>query len=78
MMVHIHRLTVLMLTHVRRSRGPRVSRIEPRSGDAVAHPRERGERTGSARLGTPFGLGTTLDAPPWLPGHLMLGARPLV
>ena len=46
MMVHIHRLTVRLLTHVRRSRGPRVSRVEPRSGDAVAHPRERGERTG--------------------------------
>ena len=44
MMAHIHRLTVLLLTHVRRSRGPHVSCVEPRSGDAVARPRERGGR----------------------------------
>ena len=45
-MAHIHGLTVLLLTHVRRSRGPRVSRIDRRPCDDVARPRERGERTG--------------------------------
>ena len=32
----------------------------------------------AAPLGVPFRLGTTSDAPHWLPGHLLLNARPLV
>jgi hypothetical protein len=32
----------------------------------------------AAPLGVPSRLGTTSDAPHWLPGHLMFSARPLV
>jgi len=32
----------------------------------------------AAPLGVPSRLGTTSDAPHWLPGHLLLSARPLV
>ena len=58
--VHIHRLTTLLLTHVRRTRSHHIPRVERRLRVRVIPHRERGvgTRTGSARLGAPFGLGT--------------------
>ena len=79
MIAHIQHLTVLLLTPC--AQDPQVVRIASRAAIARSSrtsSRPRAAAQESAPLGAPFGLGTTLDAPPWLPGHLLLGARPLV
>ena len=51
-MAHIHRLTVLLLTHMRRTRNPRDSCVEPRlrSCDRVVARCEHGRRHGGAHV----------------------------